>query len=112
MRRQKFLAVLVLSILTSVLQTKAQDCSFPPKDLPQGEHRAYKGTYENKAYEYSVLIPDNLVAYDYVNPFYQHGFGIVLGEESQSHIIVDGEKNSLEFASPTDACMKGGSFVQ
>ena len=54
----------------------------------------------------------NLVAYDYVNPFYQHGFGIVLGEESQSHIIVDGEKNSLEFASPTDACMQGGSFVQ
>jgi hypothetical protein len=92
MRRREFLAVLVPSILTCVLQTKAQDCNFPPKDLPQGEHRAYKGTYENKAYGYSVLIPENLAGYDYVNPFYQHGFGIVLGEESQSYIIVDGEK--------------------
>jgi hypothetical protein len=92
MRRRKFLAVLVLSILTYVLLTKAQDCNFPPKDLPQGEQWAYKGTYESKTYGYSVLIPENLVGYDYVNPFYEDGFGIVLVEESQSFIIVDGEK--------------------
>lgn len=112
MRRRKFLAVVVLSILICVLQTKSEDCNVPPKDLPQGEHRAYKRTYENMAYGYSVLIPENLVGYDYVNPFYQHGFGIVLGEESQSLIIVDREKNSLDFVRRTDACMQGGSFVQ
>ena len=42
-----------------------------------------------------------------VFPFYQHGFGIVVGEESQGHIIVDGGKNSSEFASATDACVQG-----
>ena len=78
------------------------------KDCHHGSHH----TNENKAYGYSVLIPENLVGYDYMNPFYQHGFGIVLGEESQSCIIVDGEKNILEFARPMDACIQGGSFVQ
>jgi hypothetical protein len=102
----------VLSILTCVLQKKAQDCNFPPKALPQGEHRAYKVTSENKAYGYFVLIPEHLAGYDYVNPFYEHGFGIVPREESKSCILVHGEKNSLELACSTDACIQGGSFVE
>jgi hypothetical protein len=53
----------------------------------------------------SVLIAENLVGYDRANPIYQHGFGIVLGEESQSYIILVGGKNSLEFACPADICM-------
>jgi len=54
-----------------------------------------------------LQVPD-----DYVNPLYRYGSGIVLREESQDYIIMDGEKDSLVFASRTDACMQGGSFVQ
>jgi hypothetical protein len=75
------------------------------------QHVAEK-TIENKACWYSVLIPENLAGYDPANPFYRHGFGTVLGEESKSYIIVDGERNRVEFARPADACMQGRSFVQ
>jgi hypothetical protein len=69
----------------------------------QGEHREYRGPYENRAYGYSVVIPANLVGYDDVNPFYLHGFGIVVGTEQPSYIFVNGEPNSLEFGTPGDA---------
>ena len=94
---------LVAAVLVSASESKAQGCNFPPKELTQGERREYRGAYENKAYGYSVVIPANLVGYGGVNPFYQHGFGILLGGEPQSYVFVNGEPNSLEFARPADA---------
>lgn len=91
------------AFLVSLSESRAQSCNFAPKELTQGEHREYRGAYENKAYGYSVVIPSNLVGYDGVNPFYQHGFGMFLGEEPQSYVFVNGEPNSLEFARPVDA---------
>lgn len=87
-------------------ESKAQNCSFPPKDLTQGERREYRGLYENKAYGYSVAIPTNLVGYDGVNPLYQQGFGILLGTEPKSYILLNGEPNSLEYARPADAAVR------
>jgi hypothetical protein len=72
------------AFLVCAPESKAQYCNLPPKELTQGERREYRGAYENKAYGYSAVIPANLVGYDDVNPFYQHGFGILLGAEPQS----------------------------
>jgi len=105
MNRHTVLAAVILAaaFLVSGPESKAQGCSFSPKELTQGERREYRGAYENKAYGYSVVIPANLVGYDGVNPFYQHGFGLLLGAEPQSYVFVNGEPNSLEFARPVDA---------
>jgi hypothetical protein len=96
-------AFLAAAFLVSAFESEAQGCNFSPKELTQGERREYRDAYENKAYGYSVVIPANLVGYDGVNPFYQHGFGMLLGAEPQSYVFVNGEPNSLEFARPVDA---------
>jgi hypothetical protein len=108
MNKRTFLtAILVATALPfSTSESKGQDCRFPPKELTQGQHREYRGLYENKAYGYSVEIPADLVGYDGANPFYQSGFGIILGAEPKSYIVVGSEKNSLEFARPADAAAR------
>jgi hypothetical protein len=104
MKKNNVLSAVFLAVPFLVCpESKAQDCNFPPKELTQRQHREYRGQYENKAYGYSVVIPANLVGYDGVNPFYQHGFGLLLGAEPQSYVFVNGEPNSLEFARPVDA---------
>jgi hypothetical protein len=105
MKRHTALIVspLAVGFLLFVPESRGQGCSFPPKGLTQGEHREYRGLYENKAYGYSVTIPADLVGSDDANPFYQHGFGIALGQEPQSYVFVNGEPNSLEFARPAEA---------
>jgi hypothetical protein len=91
------------AFLVSAPESKAQYCDFPPKELAGGQHREYRGPFKNKAYGYSVVIPENLVGYDGANPFYQQGFGIPLGAEPKSYVSVIGDKNSLGFARPSDA---------
>jgi hypothetical protein len=90
----------------------AQYCDFPPKELIQSEHREYRGTYENLAYRYSVVIPPDFVGYDDINPFYQHGFGTVVGTEQPSYLFVNSEPNSLEFARPPDAAARQLKYLQ
>ena len=106
-KRTILISILLVAVfLVSTPETRAQDCSFPPKELTQGQRREYRGLYENKAYGYSVAIPPNLVGYDGVNPLYQQGFGILLATEPQSYIFVNGEPNSLEFVRPADAAAR------
>jgi hypothetical protein len=109
--------ILTAVILTAMFwgfvpESRAQYCNFPPKELTQGERREYRGLYENRAYDYSVVIPTDLVGYDGVNPFYQSGFGIIFGPESKSYIVVDSEKNSLEFARPGDAASQSLKYLR
>jgi hypothetical protein len=108
MSRNSFSRVLFFSILIAscVPWASAQDCDFPPKALLQGERREYRGLYENKAYEYSVVIPNELVGYNSKNAFYQTGFGIITGAEPRSYILVESQKNSLEFGSPSEAASR------
>jgi hypothetical protein len=104
MKKNTVLSAVFLAVPFLVCpESKAQDCNFPPKELTQGQHREYRGQYENKAFGYSVVIPTDLVGYDGVNPFYQQGFGIPLGVEPKSYVLVNGEPNSLEFGRPADA---------
>jgi hypothetical protein len=108
MKRQPILTAVILGVMLilTVPKSKGQDCNFPPKALTEGEHRDYHGLYENKAYGYSVSIPAGYIGHDGVNPFYQKGFGIILDPEPKSYIVVDSEKNSLEFAQPVDAASR------
>jgi len=76
-----------------------------------GPRREYRGPYSNGAYLYSVVIPDHLVGYDGTNPFYQHGFGIILGEKPYSYVMVDGSPNSLEFPTAADAAKTSLEFL-
>jgi hypothetical protein len=105
MKKHTVLTAVLLAgaFLVSAPESKAQYCDFPPKELAGGQYREYRGLYKNTAYGYSVVIPENLVGYDGANPFYQQGFGILLGAEPKSYVSVNGEKNSLEFARPSDA---------
>jgi hypothetical protein len=114
MRTRTLLAVgfSITALSCFVPVSRAQYCDFPPKELMQGEHREYRGPYENRAYGYSVVLPSNLVGYDDVNPFYQHGFGIVVGTGQPSYIFVNGEPNSLEFARPADAASQFLKYVR
>lgn len=105
-----------LSIISIILccapLCRAQYCSFPPEELIGGQHREYRGTYENLAYRYSVLIPADFVGYDDINPFYWHGFGTVVGTEQPSYLFVNGEPNSLEFTRPSDAASRQLKYLQ
>jgi len=102
----------ISSFFCCVSLCRAQYCDFPPKELVQGEHREFRGTYENLAYRYSVVIPADFVGYDDVNPFYWHGFGTVVGTEHPSYVFVDGEPNSLEFARASDAASRRLKYLQ
>jgi len=106
MRKRSIGLFLAVTALVATPKTMAQYCNFPPKEIAQGQHREYRGAYENKTYGYSVAIPSDLVGYDGENPLYQQGFGILLGAEPQSYLFVNGEKNSLEFARPSDAALQ------
>jgi hypothetical protein len=89
-----------------VPESQAQYCDFPPKELMQAQRREYRGLYKNKAYGYSVVIPNDLVGYDDANSLYQKGFGIIGGAEPKSYVFVNGEPNSLEYARPAEAASK------
>jgi hypothetical protein len=89
----------------------AQACDFPPKGFAEGPRREYRGPYKNKAYGYSVVIPDNIVGYDDANPFYQHGFGMILGTQPKGYIFVNGEPNTLEFADAASAAVQSLQYL-
>src|SRR6516165_5668258 len=99
-------AYLFIGSILCCVPCRAQYCSFPPAELIEGKHREYRGTYENAAYRYSVVIPTDLVGYDDIDPFYWHGFGTVVGAEQPSYVFVNGEPNSLEFTHPSDAASR------
>jgi hypothetical protein len=102
----------ISSIFCCVPRCRAQYCDFPPRELIQGEHREYRGTYENLAYRYSVVIPADFAGYDDINPFYQHGFGTVVGTDQPSYLFVNGEPNSLEFTRSSDATSRQLKYLQ
>lgn len=106
------IAALFIPLFCGLVPTsRAQYCNFPPKGLTQGEHREYRGLYENKVYGYTVVIPKDLVGYDDANPLYQKGFGIILGAEPRSYVFVNGEPNSLEFDRPVSAASRSLEFL-
>jgi len=112
MNKQTILAasIILCAFCCLVPESQAQYCDFEKK-LTESERREYRGIYKNKSYGYSVEIPGELIGYDDGNPFYQHGFGIVVGGTPQSYVFVNGEPNSLEFASSGDAASQSLKYL-
>lgn len=105
MNQRSLVIATFVSLLLGCLapDLRAQSCNLPPKESAQTGHREYRGTYTNRAYGYSLVIPEGLAGYGDPSPFYQHGLGISVGAEPQSYLFANGEPNSLEFATPRDA---------
>lgn len=83
----------------------ATTCDAAPQAFQQEPGAGFQGTYANKAWGYSIMIPSGLVgSNNSAGP--QHGFGIVLGPGKQRYIYVNGEANSLELSDPADAAIK------
>lgn len=95
---------IVIALLLSSAGNQAGVCDhFAFKKLLEGPRSEYHGRYVNQAYEYSVVVPNGLTAYDVPDPANHEGFGIALGKPPQSYIFVRGEHNSLEYYTPGEA---------
>ncbi|HXG06303.1 MAG TPA: hypothetical protein VNI77_03140, partial [Nitrososphaera sp.] len=75
------------------------------KGSPQSRYE-YRGRYINRAYEYSVRIPDGLTAYDGRHQAKHTGFWLALGEPPQSFIFVSGDYNSVEYSTSLEAATR------
>jgi len=107
MTNLKVATVLLICLLSSpVAMGQSNSCEIVPKGLLGEPHSEWRGFYDNKVYEYSVVIPAGLVGYDVAPPAPLHGFGIPLGEAPQSYIFVSGEWNSLEDSDPVDVAVR------
>ena len=69
----------------------------PDKVIPSGlkDGVAQKRRYTNYVYGYSVPVPKELVAYSSPPPLPQHGAGIIISENPDSYLYVDGSYNAL-----------------
>ena len=64
-----------------------------PSGLKDGV--AHKKRYYNYVYGYSVPVPRKLTAYSSPPPLPQHGVGIIISENLNSYLFVDGSYNAL-----------------
>jgi hypothetical protein len=107
---------IIIALLLSSAGNHAGRCDdFVFKKLLEGPPRSryeYRGRYVNWSYEYSVVIPKGLTAYDGREEPNHHGFGLTLGKPPQSYIFVRGEHNSLEYKSPREAATQDVEFLR
>jgi hypothetical protein len=89
--------------LTLLPDSVVWSCDFPPKGILLGPRREYSGRYDNRAYGFSVLIPQGFKGNDEDDPLYQRGFGVILGPAPLGYIDVGAEVNSLEETDPRSA---------
>lgn len=96
----------VIALLPQTVAAQSRSCDLVPKALLQPPRVELQGRYVNKAYEYSVVIPEPLKGYDDPQAARHNGIGIVLGEPPQSYILVQGDPNSLEAEAPMDEAIR------
>lgn len=106
----------VISLLLSSHYIQTRDCNdFPFKRLLKESAQArqeYRGLYRNQAYQYSVVIPKGLTAYDGRDEPNHQGFGLVLGDSLQSFIFVRGENNSFDYGTAHEAAKKNAEYLR
>ena len=103
--------ITVLLMLPAINQAGACD-EFALKKLLKGPPRSeYRGQYVNRAYHYSVKVPEGLTAYDVPDPANHEGFGLAFGEPPQSYVFVRGEHNSLEYDTPREAATRSVEYL-
>lgn len=105
---------MVIAFLLSSAGNQAGKCDdFAFKKLLAGLPRSeYRGRYVNRPYEYSVVIPRGLRAYDVPDPANHEGFGLALGNSLQSYIFVRGEHNSFEYDTPLEAARRAVEYLR
>lgn len=69
----------------------------------EGAPTNYRGRYVNEVYGYSVEIPEGLVGVGAAPPAPNHGVSIVLSEEPEARIWIDGSYNSLFWSTLDEA---------
>lgn len=108
------LTAIIMGLLLSPAANRAGACDdFPFRKLLDGAPRySYRGEYVNRAYEYAVMLPEGLTAYDGRDQANHEGFGLALGEPPQSFIFVRGEHNSLEYETPRDAATQMAEWMR
>jgi hypothetical protein len=107
---------LIIGLLLSSPYNQTNNCSeFPFKQLLKGPPKAryeYRALYVNKAYQYSIVIPKGLTAYDGRSEPNHQGFGIALDDSLQSFIFVRGENNSLGHDTAHEAAKQDAKYLQ
>ena len=105
---------LVISLLLSASGYQSRPCNdLAFKRLLKGYAlNEYRGRYVNRAYEYSVVIPEGLTGHDGRGEANHAGFGIALGEPPESYIFVRAEHNSLEYDTAREAAMQNIEYLQ
>jgi hypothetical protein len=94
-----------LAFLFSACASSSFACDFPPRGYLHEPRIKFTGFYQNDADGYSVVIPNHVAGYD-PNLARHSGFGIPLGEQSQSFVLVQADPNSLEDAVPIDTALR------
>lgn len=103
-----------IGLFMSFANNYHDDCS-DFKELmkaPPESRYEYRGRYVNLSYQYSVVIPKGLIAYDGRHEPNHTGFWIALGKSPQSFILVRGDHNSLEYATSREAATKSLEFLR
>jgi len=90
----------------------ATACDFPPRGLLQEPRVKLTGLYRNEAYDYSVVIPHQMVGYDDPNAARHDGFGIAIGERAEAYVLVQADPNSLDDVAPTDATLRLLEYIR
>jgi len=106
---------IILGLLFSSVGHQASACddlsSF--KQLMAGPPQSryeYRRRYTNLEYEYSVMIPHGLTAYDGRDEPRHNGFALPLGSENV--IFVSGDPNSVEYKTPREAAKRDVEFLR
>jgi hypothetical protein len=63
-------------------------------------------------YGYSVIIPKDLTAYGNQPPFPNHGVGVVLSQNPDSYLYIDGSYNAFEWQSLDEAIDVNSEFLR
>lgn len=103
--------MLVAAIVASSVFARSDDCAIAPNGFLKEPRVEFRGLYTNREYLFSVVIPDGLTGYEGADPPH-HGFGLLLGEQQQSYLYVDGSVNSLEERDSRDAANRALRYLR
>ena len=106
---------IILGLLFSCVGHQASACDdlSGSKKLMAGPPESryeYRERYTNMEYEYSVMIPRGLTAYDGREEARHNGFMLPLASEGV--IFVSGDPNSGEYNTPREAAMRDVEFLR